>query len=283
MENPRLGGFSDFLCALGAPAVAGLMTNLRACGLAPFHVAVIHGGPGAAGEMAPVARQLARSCGVLEPLQTAGTLAGQIEELRAVLDTHGDPPITLIGHSWGAWLGYLLSARHPGLVRKLILVGSGPFTERYAAAVEETRLSRLSPAQRAEFQSLAATLADPSTEARDLALARLGALAALADDYDPLPSTDEPVTVQADLFRAVWPEAAELRRRGELLAAGRRIQCPVVAIHGDYDPHPAQGVEEPLAAVLADFRFILLPRCGHRPWRERHAHGAFYQLLEAEI
>jgi pimeloyl-ACP methyl ester carboxylesterase len=57
----------------------------------------------------------------------------------------------------------------------------------------------------------------------------------------------------------------------------------VVAIHGDYDPHPAAGVQRPLAAVLADFHFILLPRCGHRPWRERHARDTFYRILEAEL
>jgi pimeloyl-ACP methyl ester carboxylesterase len=146
----------------------------------------------------------------------------------------------------------------------LVLVGSGPFADRYTATVEETRLSRLSPAEREEFHSLATTLADPSTETRDVALARLGALAAQADAYNPLPTTDEPVTAQASIFQGVWPEAAELRRSGKLLAEGRGIQCPVVAIHGNYDPHPARGVQRPLAAVLADFRFILLPRCGHR-------------------
>jgi pimeloyl-ACP methyl ester carboxylesterase len=233
--------------------------------------------------MAPVARQLARGRGVLEPLQTAMTIAGQIEELQVVLAAHSEPPVTLIGHSWGAWLGYLLSARHPALVRKLILVGSGPFDEEYAAAVHETRLSRLSPAEREEFQSLVTTLADPSMEAPYVALARLGALASQADTYDPLPARDEPVTVQAAIFQGVWPEAAELRRSGQLLAEARRIQCPVVAIHGDYDPHPPPGVQRPLAAVLADFRFVLLPRCGHKPWLERHARDTFYQILEAEL
>ena len=61
------------------------LRNLRRYGKAPFNVAVIHGGPGAVGEMAPVARELASGWGVLEPLQTATSLEGQIEELRAVL------------------------------------------------------------------------------------------------------------------------------------------------------------------------------------------------------
>lgn len=46
------------------------MDNLRIYGKSPFKVAVIHGGPGATGEMAPLAHQLSSKRGVLEPLQT---------------------------------------------------------------------------------------------------------------------------------------------------------------------------------------------------------------------
>jgi len=50
------------------------METLRKYGKTPFKVAVVHGGPGAAGEMAPVASELVSVCGVLEPLQTASSL-----------------------------------------------------------------------------------------------------------------------------------------------------------------------------------------------------------------
>ncbi|MGA9187011.1 MAG: hypothetical protein WB014_00230 [Methanosarcina sp.] len=43
------------------------MKSLRKYGNLPFTVAVIHGGPGAPGEMAPVARELASCRGVLDP------------------------------------------------------------------------------------------------------------------------------------------------------------------------------------------------------------------------
>ena len=45
--------------------------NLRTYGMPPFDVAVLHGGPGTAGGMAPLARELALRHGVLEPLQTS--------------------------------------------------------------------------------------------------------------------------------------------------------------------------------------------------------------------
>ncbi|NIU02689.1 MAG: alpha/beta hydrolase, partial [Nitrosopumilaceae archaeon] len=77
--------------------------------------------------------------------------------------------------------------------------------------------------------------------------------------------------------------AAELRASGELLKLGKLIKCPVVAIHGDYDPHPAAGVQKPLFLTLKDFRFTLLKNCGHKPWIERHARDEFYEILNNEI
>jgi pimeloyl-ACP methyl ester carboxylesterase len=73
-----------------------------------------------------------------------------------------------------------------------------------------------------------------------------------------------------------------MRQSGELLALAGQIRCPVVAIHGDYDPHPAEGVQEPLSATLGHFRFILLEKCGHTPWMERQARDAFYAILKKE-
>jgi hypothetical protein len=84
--------------------------RLRTYGKPPFRIAVLHGGPGAPGYMAPVARELCTICGVLEPLQTATSLEGQLQELWTALKENGDPPVTLIGSSWGAMFGYIFSA-----------------------------------------------------------------------------------------------------------------------------------------------------------------------------
>lgn len=119
------------------------MKNLRKYGDLPFNLAVIHGGPGAPGEMAPVARELSAFRGVLEPLQTAVILDGQVRELREILEKHGSLPVTLVGFSWGAMLSFIFTARHPQLVKKLVLIGSGPYEEKYATNITKTRISRL--------------------------------------------------------------------------------------------------------------------------------------------
>jgi pimeloyl-ACP methyl ester carboxylesterase len=109
------------------------MQIYRTYGKPPLTVAVIHGGPGTIGEMEPVARDLSADLGVLEPIQTETTLEGQIEELKITLEEQASPPVTLIGFSWGAWLSYIFTARYPALVKKLILVGSGPYEQQYVS------------------------------------------------------------------------------------------------------------------------------------------------------
>ncbi len=256
--------------------------NPRRYGRPPHRVVLVHGGPGAGGEMAPVARRLSERFGVIEPIQTADSLDGQVDELAGVVRFKASSPAVLVGFSWGAWLGFILAARHPDLVKQLILVSSGPFSSQYAADILETRLGRLDPSDRTEAEALLASLSPPGGD-DPAAFARLGTLFEKADAHDPVESDILDLIPRPDLFHRVFPEAAAIRRDGTLLALGKEIRCPVVAIHGDFDPHPADGVEEPLTSVLADFCFIRLPRCGHRPWIERHAREPFYRILAREL
>ncbi len=259
------------------------MHTLRTHGSPPYSTAVIHGGPGAAGDMKPVAEILSLSRGVLEPMQTAFSIDGQVLELHAVLQEKSEFPVTLIGHSWGAWLSFIFAAGHAGLVKKLILVGSGPFEEQYVPLMQETRLSRLSEADRKLTAALTESLGDSGFNNKQDALMKLGATLAKADSYEPISPYNSTIEVQPDIFIAVMEEARKLRKSGSLLSLGRRIECPVVAIHGDYDPHLFRGVAEPLSRVLNDFRMILLEKCGHYPWKERHARDAFFSSLAGEL
>src|SRR5439155_25881563 len=109
---------------------------------------------------------------------------------------------------------------------------------------------------RAELDALMRVLDDPTNTDRNTPFAQLGELLAEADSFDPLPHQNEVMECQYALSESVWQEATELRRSGELLAMGRSISCPVVAIHGDYDSHPAEGIQLPLSKVVQNFRFI---------------------------
>lgn len=254
--------------------------SLRTYGRPPFTLALLHGGPGAAGEMAPVARELARTGrGVLEPMQTRATIDGQVRELAEVLAARAGQPVVLAGFSWGAWLAWILAAEHPELVGRLILISSGGFRPGDGLLAQTKRLGRMDETQRGAYARIAEELHQAPPEARDAVFARLGDLLLRIDAYDPAPEARESVAVSYEIYRGIWPEAEALRTGGRLLAYADRIRCPVVALHGDHDPHPAEGVREPLAGRLSDFRFMLLPRCGHIPGIERQAREVFYARL----
>jgi pimeloyl-ACP methyl ester carboxylesterase len=258
------------------------MTNPRTYGNPPYATAVIHGGPGAAGGMAPVAKELSRRRGILEPLQTEPTVDGQVRELHSLLQKHADLPVTMIGHSWGAWLSFIFASRYTGMVKKLILIGSGPFEEEYVPSMQETRLRRLTAEEQKRIETLTQSLDDPAAKDNREALTGLGAILSRADSF-AASSDDTPVEIRPDIFNSVMDEAGLLRKSGALLAMGKLIECPVVAIHGDYDPHPYRGVAEPLSRVLGAFRMILLKKCGHYPWKEQYARDDFYSILTQEL
>jgi pimeloyl-ACP methyl ester carboxylesterase len=265
--------------------ISFMVKNYRLWGKPPYKVVVVHGGPGAPGSVAPVARELSATVGMLEPLQTKDTVEGEIEELADALRQQAELPVVLIGHSWGAWLAYLVAARYPALVNKLILVGSGPFEAKYAESITTERLRRLSEKDRIEVFRLIGIINGDTAGDKDKAMGRYGELCAQADKYDALPpeKEPEPLAVSEEINREVWAQARELRISGKLLEMGKQIECPVVAIHGDHDPHVAEGVREPLSRELTNFRFILLEKCGHEPWRERYARDEFFRVLREEI
>jgi len=259
------------------------MKNKRTYGKEPYNIVVVHGGPGGPGEMAPVAKRLSKTHGVLEPIQTKNSIDGQVQELKQVIENNSKYPVTLIGWSWGAWLSYILTVRYPRLVRKLILVSSGPFEAKYAKQIMKTRMSRLSKKERDRLDLLFTNLKNLKGGKQEKAFSEIGRLIDKADSYNPIPHRSEVIKTQPEIYEPVWNEASKLREEGELLAMGKQIRCPVVAIHGDHDPHPAEGIKKPLAEIIKDFRFILIKKCGHHPWYENNAKEEFYKILINEI
>ena len=260
-----------------------LKVNQRKYGRAPYSVAVIHGGPGAPGEMAPVARELSQTHGVLEPVQTKSGVDSQVEELKGILDNSATTPVTLIGWSWGAWLAFIFSAKHPEYVKKLILVGCGPFEEKYAAVIMKIRLGRLGQDERKKLDYLMECLNSPNIKNKKGVMKTLGQLISKADSYQEVQHYNDVLEFQPAVYQQVWKEASDLRISGKLLGFGRKIKCPVVAIHGDYDPHPFQGVKVPLSKTVEHFKFYLLKNCGHHPWYEKLAKDRFFQILRKQL
>ncbi len=262
------------------------MKNVRFYGDKPYKAAVIHGGPGALGTVAAIARELSIDMGVIESLQTKDSISALLVELNEVIKDNSDKPITLIGHSWGAWLAFIYAAQYPEHVKKVILVGSGPFETKYVSNIADNRIKHLSDAEGEEFHELLRKLNTDNEVDKNKLLKRLGELANKSDNYCAFEIDTEKkdsLFLNGEKYNVIWKEAASLRQTGELLNFAYNINCPVVAIHGEFDPHPVEGVKVPLQDKVKDFKFYILNKCGHSPWKEKFAYQEFYRILRNEI
>jgi pimeloyl-ACP methyl ester carboxylesterase len=258
--------------------------SIRKYGRPPFRVAVIHGGPGAPGYMAPVARELVHHIGVLEPLQTKASLRGQIEELENQLLGHAAAPVILVGSSWGSVLALFVAAGKKVAVGKLVLVGSAVFDAESSSRIEAIRLGRLSSEDRLKYDTIMQQLESAPPDKRDDLMNQWGELLDKSDIHDPLTTELEVIEVQHNIFSKVWPEFVALRDRpGYLENEFSKIEVPTVVIHGEYDPHPIEGIRPFLENCLSEISYHILPECGHYPWIERRARDRFYKILKDEI
>jgi pimeloyl-ACP methyl ester carboxylesterase len=253
--------------------------QFRKYGEKPFDVVLVHGGPGAAGELEPLALRLSERFGVIEALQTKKSIKEQAEELYSTILKSSNAPVDLIGFSWGAWLSIIVTSQHNTLVRKLILISSGPIEQKYAHQVYSARLGRLKSKDRERFKQIVTELERNSIVNTVEAQLELGRILCSTDAFDPISAPDEKYELNTEVYQSIWPEASALRESGRLLEMVKHITCPVIAIHGDYDPHPVQGIIEPLSLLLNDFTYHILDSCGHKPWIEKYASKMFYQLL----
>lgn len=255
------------------------MEKYRLFGDTPFSTVLVHGGPGAAGEMFPVAVELGKNFGVLEPFQTKYNIAEQVRELVRIIKNQATPPVNLVGYSWGAWLSWITAAEYPDLVKKLILVSSGPFDPEYVEQMNRTREERWSERDKQNLKSLMEKMKSPETKDKKEVFGEFGKIFEKSDLYEPVKVRESMLDPDPKIYNSIWPEADKLRASGELLELGKKIKCQVAVIHGDFDPHPWKGVKEPLEQVLDDFEFILLEKCGHTPWKEKFAGKQFFDYL----
>ena len=246
-------------------------------------IVLLHGGPGAAGYLAPLARELADGRGVLEPLQRSSgdeplTVARHVADLEEVVSARCPSPPIIVGHSWGAMLGLAHAAAHPSSLRRLVLVSCGTFDAPSRAKLTATRDERTDDATRRRMTEIVREFSDA-----DERFAAFGALYEQLDSYDLLERDAEPARCDERGYRESWGDMMRLEREGVHPALFAAITCPVVMIHGDYDPHPGRLVRDSLAAVIGDLTYHELERCGHYPWRERHARKAFLDLLRDAV
>jgi len=258
------------------------MIRVREYGTQGPLVVVLHGGPGAPGTMAPVARALADSFRVLEPLQrTSGgaplTVAQHVADLdEVILAKAGADRPTVVGHSWGAMLALAHAAVHPRRVKSLVLVGCGTFDTRSRAALQANREARIDATLRGRLERIVRDHPEADDRLRVLGEAMLS-----VDSYDLDVEDLELESCDARGHRETWVDAMRLQAEGTHPAAFAAIECPVLLLHGTHDPHPGRGIRDVLAAHVRRLTYREIERCGHVPWLERSARDEFFATLRS--
>jgi pimeloyl-ACP methyl ester carboxylesterase len=261
------------------------MTDLvvREYGSGIESVIALHGGPAAAGDVAPLARELGGRWHVLEPFQRGAggrplTVATHVQDLDDLIRERcgGRRPV-LVGHSWGAMLALAYGASHPTAPAALVLIGCGTWSPTARAAFTARLDARLTQADRVHLADINRT-ADA-----DRRLALLGRLMTRLYGHDVEDVAGDLTVVDARAHEETWADMVRLQRDGIYPAAFAAISVPVLMLHGDRDPHPGRLTSEDLRVYIPHLEYQELPECGHSPWLERQASRAFFTMLEAWI
>jgi pimeloyl-ACP methyl ester carboxylesterase len=76
-----------------------------------------------------------------------------------------------------------------------------------------------------------------------------------------------------------WNDMVRLQEAGLYPSAFSSISCPVLMLHGSYDPHPGKMIRDGLRPFLQHLEYQELRRCGHAPWIEEYARDEFLALV----
>jgi pimeloyl-ACP methyl ester carboxylesterase len=245
---------------------------------------VLHGGPGAVGEAAPIARGLSASFRAIEPYQRGSgneplTVSLHVKDLhQLILSMQNDAKPSIVGESWGAMLALAYASAYPETTAAIVLVGCGTFDKASRTRMNEIIESRKNDQLREEILSLVAEYPDLSE--------RMQAEHMLTEkiyNYD-VQTTDEQIEYIGPFDQRAhvetWRDMLKLQENGYYPAAFSTIKSPVIMLHGAYDPHPGEMIYRNLKPHIPQLEYHEFKNCGHSPWKERQAADEFFAVMK---
>ncbi len=246
-------------------------------------VVVLHGGPGAVGDAAPIAQGLSENFRVVEPWQR-GSGSAPLTVARHVADLHelvtelgGDAPPAIVGHSWGAMLALCYAAEYPREAGPIILVGCGTFDQAARNQMQATIEGRMDDDLRGKLRRMAIEPSDPAD--RFMRTFRLTRHLFDFDPVGPYPGKEESEPFDVLAHDETWRDMARLQAVGLYPGAFAAIESPVLMLHGAYDPHPGSTIRDTLIQYLPQLEYHEWERCGHSPWIEKYAREEFFSAI----
>ena len=256
---------------------------VRHYGLSGPLVLVLHGGPAAVGDVAPVAKGISGSFHAVEPWQRGSggsplTVARHISDLYELsAELGGGSPVAIVGHSWGAMLALCFAAEHPSQVGPIVIVGCGTFDQSSRSTMQAIIEERMGDDVRERIRQVSADTTDPADQ-----FMQTFKLTRQIYDYDPIvPYADKEECEPFDLraYDETWRDMRRLQDDGTYPRAFAAIESPVLMIHGQYDPHPGKMIRDSLLPHLPQLEYHELEGCGHSPWIEKSARELFFSSV----
>ena len=126
----------------------------------------------------------------------------------------------------------------------------------------------------------AAMEVDP--DARDAVVRQRGDLTMSIEAYELMDSVDDPseaLQYDGGANAETWKDVLRLQREGLEPQRFNRISCPVLMLHGYIDPHPGAATRDLLRRFIPHLQYVEFEKCGHEPWKEKHARNPFLSAL----
>ena len=258
--------------------------RIRKYGNSAHSVVVLHGGPAASGDAAPIAQGLSDSFRAIESWQRGSgegtlTVARHVEDLHSLITgLDSDLPPALVGHSWGAMLALCYAAAHPSKAGPIVLVGCGTFDPASRARMKAILQERTNLHLQERLAEVTASTSDETD--LHMKIHRLTRDLSVYDRVEPWPEKEEYEPLDTRAYQETWDDMMRLQSDGTYPQAFTAITSDVLMVHGNHDPHPGPMIYESLRPFLRRLEYRQLDRCGHSPWLERFARIEFFSILK---
>lgn len=262
--------------------------KVRYYGQAGPSIIVLHGGPGAPGSAEGLARALADHFMVSEPLQrVSGEVPLNVDvHVKDLLQVSRGGEI-LAGHSWGAMLGLSFASLYPEMVSRLILIGCGTYSQETRLIMRKRLNEMMDGKIRKKINDLQKRyMSSQSKDEKDSIYERLGQIFMDIECYEALQEYSEnrePGRIDSAGHEETWNDVLRLQQEGIEPERFKNIKCPVLMIHGDFDPHPGRETAELLLRYIPHLEYREIKRCGHEPWREKYGRAPMLDHIRGWI
>ena len=206
-----------------------------------------------------------------------------IDDIEKIYTYFNYEKITILGHSWGAFLAMEYAIAHPEKVSSLILISPCPAT--YEGQQKYTTLNnQRSDSVKDIMKPLASFEEFSQLRAHDINTMYRVLFA--NECYNP--NDVNKLTLQFDQKSGqngyksmmILAQNSWLQKETNLLPALKNLSISTLIIHGDHDTIPVECSQE-IHQALSPSQLVIIPECGHYPFAEQPllCFGAIHNFL----